>query len=176
MIIVITLLGVMSTFIIPSIGSWSARARVESDYHAVLSQIEYLKTRVRLLNGSALLKCRNHNILSYQLSANYQSSNSSVDGSFATNIVEDPLASNSNFNIISGKTNLVSSLCEGARGIFVANAYSGVEGSGNNIDIEINFKNDRVNYPAYKIVVNQSTSFVQRFLWDKSAGSWRELD
>jgi len=174
-IIVIALLGVMSTFVIPAIGSWTAKAKVESDFRSTLSQVETLKTRVRLVNGTALLKCINHNVLSYQLSTNYQSSNNLVDSNFSKYIVDDPLVNNSKFNILSGKTNLVSTICEGARGIFNANGYSGIEGSGN-IDIEINYKNDRNTYPAYRILVNQSTSFVQRFIWNKSAGSWRELD
>jgi type II secretory pathway pseudopilin PulG len=175
LIIVIALLGIMSTFIVPSIGSWTAKSRVEADYHSILSQIENLKTRVRLLNGTALLKCTNHSILSYQLSTNYQTSNTLVDSNFLMNIVEDPSANNPNFNIISGKTNMVSTLCEGKRGILIANAYSGIEGGGD-IDIELNYKNDRVNYPAYRVLVNQSTSFVQRFIWNKSSGVWKELD
>jgi len=175
LIVVIALLGVMGTFIIPSIGSWTAKAKVEADYQSVLGQIENLKTRVRLVNGTALLKCTNHSVLSYQVSTNYQSSNSVVDPNFSALLVEDPLVTNPNFNVLSGKTNIASAICEGARGIFVANSYSGIEGGGN-IDIEINYKNDRVNYPAYRILVNQSTSFVQRFIWNKSKGSWSELD
>ena len=175
LIIVIALLGVMSTFIVPSIGSWTAKAKVEADYRSLLAQIESLKTRVRLVNGTATLKCSGHSVITYQISTNYQTSNSLVDGNFSNNVIEDPLVKNPSFNTVSGKTNLVSSLCEGKRGIFVANAYSGIEGGGD-IDIEINFKNDRVNYPAYRILVNQSTSFVQRFIWNKSLGSWSELD
>ena len=175
LIVVIALLGVMGTFIVPSIGSWTAKAKVEADYQSALAQIENLKTRVRLLNGTALMKCTNHSVLSFQVSTNYQSSNSVVDTNFSALLVEDPLVTNPNFNVLSGKTNIVSSLCEGTRGIFVANAYSGIEGGGN-IDIEINYKNDRVNYPAYRILVNQSTSFVQRFIWNKTKGSWSELD
>ena len=89
LIIVIALLGIMSTFIVPSIGSWTAKSRVEADYHSILSQIENLKTRVRLLNGTALLKCTNHSILSYQLSTNYQTSNTLVDSNFLMNIVKN---------------------------------------------------------------------------------------
>lgn len=174
-IVVVALLGVMGTFIIPSIGSWSAKAKVEADYRSVLAQIENLKTRVRLINGTALLSCKNHNILSYQLSTNNQSTNNVIDTNFSKYLVEDPLTSNPNFNIVSGKTYLSSPLCEGARGIFIPNAYSGIEGGGD-IDIEINFKNDRNNYPAYRILVNQSTSFVQRFIWNNVSGAWRELD
>ena len=175
LIIVIALLGVMSTFIVPSIGSWTAKAKVESDYRSLLAQIESLKTRVRLVNGTATLKCTNHSVITYQISTNYQTSNSLVDVNFSSKVIDDPLIQNASFNSVSGKTNLVSSLCEGKRGIFVANAYSGIEGGGD-IDIEINFKNDRMSYPAYRILVNQSTSFVQRFIWNKSSGSWSELD
>lgn len=175
LIIVIALLGVMSTFIVPSIGAWSAKAKVEADYRSLLAQIESLKTRVRMVNGTALLKCSNHSVITYQISTNYQTSNSLVDGNFSNNVIEDPLVKNPSFNTVSGKTNLVSSLCEGKRGIFVSNAYSGIEGGGD-IDIEVNFKNDHLNYPAYRILINQSTSFVQRFVWNKSSGSWSELD
>lgn len=175
LIVVIALLGVMGTLIVPSIGSWSAKAKVEADYQSILAQIENLKTRVRLVNGTAVLKCANQSVLSYQLSTNSQTSNSVLDSNFSTLIVEDPLSKNPNFNIVSGKANIVSTICQGSRGIFLANAYSGIEGGGN-IDIEINYKNDRVNYPAYRILVNQSTSFVQRFIWNKSKGAWSELD
>jgi type II secretory pathway pseudopilin PulG len=175
LIVVIALLGVMGTFIVPSIGSWSAKAKVEADYQSTLAQIEYLKTRVRLVNGTAILKCSNHSILSYQLSTNVQVSNSVLDSNFTAFIVEDPLTQNPNFNIVSGKSNIVSAICNGSRGIFLASAYSGIEGGGS-IDIEINYKNDRVNYPAYRILVNQSTSFVQRFIWNQSKGIWSELD
>lgn len=30
---------------------------LESDFHALLAQIDYLKTRARTLNGTGLLRC-----------------------------------------------------------------------------------------------------------------------
>lgn len=180
-IVVVALLAIMATFVVPAVGSWSGKAKVEADYHSILAQIEYLKTRVRMLNGTALLKCKNNSVLIYQLSTNYQTSNNSLDSNFTKNIVEDPLAKNANFNIVSGKTYLgtssvlgASPICDGKDGLLIANGRSGVVGSASDIDIKISYKNDSVNYPAYWIHVNQETSYVQRYSWNN--GAWREIN
>jgi Tfp pilus assembly protein FimT len=178
LLVVIALLGIMSGLMMPAINSWTIRSRIEGDYRSTLAQIEYLKTRVRVLNGTAVLICNNNSKLTYKVSTNYQSSNNIVDANFDSSVAEDPLIKAQDFNVLSGKTNLVSKICDGHRGILASSGSSGVEGTQptENIEIELNYNNDHLMYPAYLIKLDQSTSFVQRFLWNKDNGQWRELD
>jgi prepilin-type N-terminal cleavage/methylation domain-containing protein len=167
-IIVVAIIGVIASVVLPNSTGWKAGARVNTDYQSALSRIDYIKTRARILNGTGLLVCTGTNTLTYEISTNAQSSTSALDTNYTVNRVEYP-----GTNILSGNTNIASSLCAGKRGIFTASGLAGLEGGGA-IDLEINYNGDRTNYPAYRILVNQSTAFVQKFKWKN--GAWVELD
>lgn len=175
-IVVVAILMIVGAFVSPSIGDWRGKRSLESDYAALLSNIDFLKTRVRTINGTGLLICNSPTKLTYQISTFPQSSASAVSASFTSNIVENPLAKDANFNILSGSSSVVSAICTSGRGIFTTNGLAGVEGSGSAIDIEINRNGDRAAYGAYRVLVNQTTGFVQKYKWQQSTGLWIEQD
>ena len=177
-IVVIAISLITSALVGPSIGNWRANRSLEADYLKLVSQIDYLKTRARVLNGTSLLICNGTKLLTYQISTAGQFSTSIVSPGFATKIVENPTATNAGFNILSGDTTIVSAICSASntRAILNSNGVAGVEGSASAIDIEINRNGNREPYGAYRIVVNQTTGFVQKFKWNKTGGTWLEQD
>jgi len=175
-IVVVAILTIVGAFVSPSIMDWRGKRSLESDYAALVSSIDFLKTRVRTINGTGLLICNTSKKLSYQISSFPQSSTTSVAARYTSNIVENPLGKDANFNILSGETSVVSTICSAGRGIFTTNGLAGVEGAGGAIDIELNRNGDRAAYGAYRVLVNQTTSFVQKFKWQQSTGLWIEQD
>jgi hypothetical protein len=66
-------------------------------------------------------------------------------------------------------------MCSSQRGIFLSNGFSGLE-LGGLIDIEVNYLNNKTSYPAYKVTVSQSTSFVTKYQWNPKLGIWTEIE
>ena len=60
--------------------------------------------------------------------------------------------------------------------MLATNGLAGVEGSGGAIDIELNRSSNRALYGAYRVLINQTTGFVQKFKWQQSSGLWIEQD
>jgi energy-coupling factor transporter ATP-binding protein EcfA2 len=93
---------------------------------------------------------------------------------------------NPSFNIVSGKTNIAGSPCGSAASfaeasarigyVFQSNGQSMIKSSSWGLDIEINYNNDKINYPAYRIAVSRTTSFVQKYKWNKKISNWVEID
>ena len=170
-IVVVAILGVTAFFVMPSLSSWKINSMIEGDFGALISQIEYIKSRASVMNGTGIMICSTNNKLTYQISSNRQTSYTVVDPLFSSTLLENT----SSANALSGKTNLVSSMCSGRRGIFLSNGFSGLE-LGGLIDIEVNYLNNKVSYPAYKVTVSQSTSFVQKYQWNSKLGIWTEIE
>jgi Tfp pilus assembly protein FimT len=179
-IVVIAILMVTSMLVAPNIQDWRQKRALESDFNAVLAQIDYLKTRARNIGGTGLLICSGAGtVLSYKMSTNPQRSISVVDddaGAFTQGIVENPSATNAAFNVLSGNTKLVSSLCSGGRGIFTSFGESGVENSGNQILIEIYPQADQTKYGSYRITFYQSTGFIKKEKSKPGSSSFQEVD
>ncbi|WP_114638709.1 pilus assembly FimT family protein [Polynucleobacter necessarius] len=68
-VVVVAILMIVSAFVSPSITDWRGKRSLESDYLALLSSIDFLKTRVRTINGTGLLICNSPTNLSYQISS-----------------------------------------------------------------------------------------------------------
>ena len=179
-IIVIAILMIVSSLVSPSIADWRQKRALESDYYAVLSQVDYLKTRARTINGTAALICASNSgigkVLTYQVSSNPQSDLLGLSGGFTSNLVEDPASKDPAFNIISSQSQIVSSLCNGLKGIFLSSGQSGVEGGSTAIDIAIEPVAGKTKFGAYRVLLNQSTGFVQRFKWNNSGAQWVEIE
>jgi Tfp pilus assembly protein FimT len=161
-ILVIAIVGIATSFVMPSISSWKINSLVEKDFQAMVSEIEYLKTRASSLNGTALLICVGNNnapnqIITHQ-TANCRSQYSntlcqqdpsdSYGETFKNNLIENPSSTNPAFNIVSGKTNIAGSPC-GSSGsfaeasartgyVFQSNGQSMIKSSSWGLDIEIN--------------------------------------
>ena len=180
-VVVIAILMITSALVAPSIQEWRQKRALESDYLAVLAQIDYLKLRTRTLNGTALLICQGQggvgSSLSYQVSMNPQIATNSVLGGYAAAIVEDPLVNNPSFNVLSGKTKVVSNICNsGTRGIFIATGQTGVEGSGAQIDVKIGPQITNSGLKDYRVLVNQSTGFIQKYRGSITDNTWTEIE
>ena len=177
-VVVIAILMITSALVAPSIQDWRQKRALEADFQALLAQIDYLKARARTVNGTGLLVCNGQSdigsVLTYQVTTNPQSSTNSV---ISGGVLEDPVAQNTSFNLLSGKTKVVSTLCNaGARGIFIATGQSGVEGSGGPIDLKIGLQSSSANLTDFRILVNQSTGFVQKYKGSIGNGSWTEIE
>jgi Tfp pilus assembly protein FimT len=174
-IVVVGILLIVSTFITPSIMNWRAKRSLESDYLALLSTVDLIKTRVRTINGTGVLICSSPTKLTYQISSNPQSVASSVSSNFASNLLEDPSSADANFNVLSGESTMVSTICSAGRGVFASNGLASTE-SGGAIDIELNRGGDRTKVGAFRVLVNQTTGFVQKYRWKDDGSAWVEQD
>ena len=179
-IIVIAILMIATTLVSPSIGNWRQKRALESDFQAVLSEIDYLKTRARTINGTATLICQSATGtgtgLTYQISNAPQNGVVSVGSNFSSNVLEDPTAKDPAFNVLSGKSQIVSTICSGSRAIFIASGQAGMEGGGGAIDIEIDPLTNKASLGAYRVLLNQSTGFIQKFKFNTINNAWVELD
>jgi len=78
---------------------------------------------------------------------------------------------------LSGKTKVVSNLCNvGMRGIFIASGQTGVESSGTQIDLKIGTQTTNANLKDYRVLVNQSTGFIQKYRGSIASDTWTEID
>ena len=173
---VVAIIGIAAALVQPNFSSSNATANVSSDFERLVAQIQYLKTRTRSINGTSVITCTFGKVLSYQISSQSQTSLVSVGASFSTNLLENPSGSSAAFNMLSGKSTVNSLICTGGRrAIFLSNGQSGIEGGGT-IDIEVNYVGNKIKYPAYKVIVNPTTSFVQKYRWSNASNNWNEFD
>jgi len=174
-VVVVAILLITSAFLVPGISDWRAKRGLEADYLSLLSHIDFIKTRVRTINGTGVLICNSPGNLSYQISSNSQSSASMVNANFSTNLLEDPSSKDINFNILASGSSLAGLLCSGKRGIFLSSGLVGLEGGGL-LDLELNRGGTRNGVGAYRVLVNQSTGFVQKYRWKQASNAWIEQD
>jgi len=183
LLVVIGILAVGSGFIYPEIGKWKTKRNIEQDFHTIISTIGYLKTKTRTINGTAELDCRNSTIGGGEPTLKYfVSSKRNSDGSFdktpdfILNIVEQS-GDSTTYNILTGKVNVE---CSHIHTIFNAGGSAGERGSGDMLEIKVNYSAggvvDLVNYNAYMIRVSTATAYIQRYKWDKSLDDYRELN
>lgn len=179
-VVVIAILMITSALVAPSIQDWRQKRALESDFMAVLAQIDYLKLRARTLNGTATLNCQSTsgrgNVLTYQVSKNPQISISELAGGFVSNLVENPSEKSPAFNLISGKTTVVSDICNASSAIITAAGQVGVEGNGQTLIIELEPQAGKTIIGGFKIMVNPLTGFIQKYTWQLPAGRWAEID
>lgn len=175
-IVVVAITLIAAALVAPNIGDWTSKRSLLADYQSLVSQLDYLKTRARSLDGTSVLTCNGSKILSYQVSTQPQMTLAAISPGFQTKVVESPSATNPTFNILSGNTSVVSALCTGFKGLFLANGFAGLEGSGAAIDIELNHAGTRSPYGAFRVVVNQTTGFVQKYRWNQGGNAWVEQD
>tara|TARA_B110000503_G_scaffold33779_2_gene54922 strand:- start:419 stop:991 length:573 start_codon:yes stop_codon:yes gene_type:complete len=163
---VVGILLVLTTFVTPVIGKWRIERNIEKDFYALAGAIDYVKAKVRIVNGTAALKCETPNKLTYTISDFLQTSAASLDSSYAAGIIE-----NKDENILSGK--IFFNCTDGSTIIFLANGKAS-SWSGE-LTYQVSGVIDKVNFSAYKVTVNSATAFVQKYKWNKTSESWIEL-
>ena len=166
-IVVIAILMITTSMVSPAISDWRQRRALESDFHAVLVQVDYLKTRARAISGTASLSCsalaNGANALAYKISTAPQADVLTLGPLFTANVLEDPVLQDPGFNVLSGRTKIVSEICKGKVGIFVSSGQSGVEGGNGAIDLLIEPIASKSQYGSYRVLVNQTTGYIQKF-------------
>lgn len=179
-IVVIAILMIVTSLVSPSITDWRQKRALESNFQAVAAQVDYLKTRARTINGTAVLTCASTTgigrVLTYQVSSKPQTDVSAISAGFSSNVIEDPLAKNPSFNILSERAQIVSSLCNGLKGIFLSSGQSGLEGGNGAIDLSIEPIAGKAKYGAYRVLLNQHTGFIQKFKWNNAGAQWTEIE
>jgi prepilin-type N-terminal cleavage/methylation domain-containing protein len=188
LLIVIGILGITSAFIYPSIGQWKIKRNIERDFQAVVSTIDYLKTRTRSVNGTSILRCDDGTgdmVMSYVISSQRNDAGGpgggapwTIHGGFVPNIIEDPSAADPNFNVITGDVNVT---CPVAETLFNASGNAGSVGGGSSLTIEINFMRDDgvvdyANFNAYRVLLNTATAYAQKFKFNIATDDWVELN
>ena len=186
LLVVIGILAVTSGFIYPEIGSWKIKRNIEKDFQAIVSTMDYLKTRTRTVNGTSVLYCNvtatDELVMTYQISTQRNDSVGAgvewtIHPNFASNIIEDPSNLDPSFNLITG---LVNVSCPNAETLFNASGNAGNVSDGSALDIEVNFAVggivDYVNFNAYKVRLNSATAFLQKFKYNLSTEAWVELN
>jgi len=175
-IVVVAITLIVASLVAPNISDWISKRSLLADYQSLISQLDYLKTRARLIDGTSVLTCSASKVLSYQISTQPQMTLAALSPGFQAKLVESPSSTNASFNILTGNSSVVSPLCTGFKGIFLANGLAGLEGSGAAIDIELNHAGTRTPYGAFRVVVNQTTGFVQKYRWNQVSHAWIEQD
>lgn len=179
-IVVIAILMIATSLVSPSISDWRQKRALEADFHAVAAQVDYLKTRARTINGTAVLSCASTTgagkVLTYKVSNKPQVDLATLSVDFASNVIEDPMAKDPGFNILTGRTQIVSSICNGVKAIFLSSGQSGVEGGSAAIDLAIEPIAGKAQYGAYRILLNQHTGFLQKFKWSNLSSQWVEIE
>tara|TARA_B100001142_G_scaffold265183_1_gene269114 strand:+ start:250 stop:834 length:585 start_codon:yes stop_codon:yes gene_type:complete len=169
---VIGMLLVLTTFVTPVIGKWRTEKNIEKDFYALVSAINYLKSKAQVVNGTGYFNCNASRSAIYSVSGFAQTSVTSKHANFDANIIEQKSE-----NILSGKTYFD---CGGGSGgvgtilFFLQNGKATPWIGEISYDPEPGIP-DKVNYSAYQIRLNNATGFVQQFKWNKKSESWTEL-
>ena len=142
LLVVIGIMGVIGGFVYPSISNWQTNKNIERDLQAYLSMVDYVTNKAKVVGGTGMIYCQvedeNTTIVSYKISRHYVKPNASntfvIDASFTSNIIKDPRnaigaspAEDPDHNILSGKSDFLSTICKNA-GIINARGQSGVNG------------------------------------------------
>ena len=142
LLVVIAIMGVIGGFVYPSISNWQTNKNIERDLEAYLSMVDYVTNKTKTVGGTGMIYCQvedeNTSIVSYKISRHYVKPNASntfvIDASFTSNIIKDPRnaigsspAEDPDHNILSGKSDFLSTICQNA-GIINARGQSGLDG------------------------------------------------
>ena len=188
----IGIIAIASSFVYPQIGKWKIKRNIEQDFNAIVSTIGYLKTKTRAINGTSILFCSkvygtdgytDITALKYEMSR-YRNAGDSLlvlSPGYTDNKIEtgraDVGGTGEFGNLLTGKVNVE---CTADKTIFNAGGNAGNLGSGDAVEFIINYKvsgvADYVNFNAYKVKVNTSTAYVQKYKWNIVTGTWRELN
>ena len=142
LLVVIGIMGVIGGFVYPSISNWQTNKNIERDLQAFLSLVDYVTNKAKVVGGTGMIYCEvedeNTTIVSYKISRHYVKPNASntfvIDASFTSNIIKAPRnaigaspAEDPDHNILSGKSDFLSTICKNA-GIINARGQSGLDG------------------------------------------------
>ena len=161
-IVVIAILMIVTSLVSPSLGDWRQRRDLENDFHAVLSKIDYIKTRVRVVNGTAALNCATGNpgsVLSYKI---YSPSQVDYQDPSSLSVIET-----SEPNILSGKTKITflnaPSACPPVAGIFISSGQSNLKDGSGPIDFSIEPNTGIERFGSYRVLVNPTVGFITKY-------------
>ena len=203
LLVVIGIMGVIGGFVYPSISNWQTNKNIERDLEAYLSMVDYVTNKTKTVGGTGMIYCEikdeNTTIVSYKISRHYVKPNASntfaIDANFTSNIIKDPrngigssLAEDPDHNILSGKSDFLSTICQNA-GIINARGQSGLDGlsrDSDNIVTYIHAKgatavlvrgtltgdDEYQDHPSYSVRTSNMRGFSTVNRRDYNSGAW----
>ena len=203
LLVVIGIMGVIGGFVYPSISNWQTNKNIERDLQAYLSMVDYVTNKAKVVGGTGMIYCQvedeNTTIVSYKISRHYVKPNASntfaIDASFTNNIIKDPRnaigstpAEDPDHNILSGKSDFLSTICQNA-GIINARGQSGLDGlsrDSDNIVTYIHAKgatavlvrgtltgdDEYQDHPSYSVRTSNMRGFSTVNRRDYNSGAW----
>ena len=142
LLVVIGIMVVIGGFVYPSISNWQTNKNIERDLQAYIGLVDYVTNKTKTVGGTGMIYCEikdeNTTVVSYKISRYFVKPNGSnallIDANFTNNIIKDPrnsisasLAEDPNHNILSGKSDFLSNICQ-KEGIINARGQSGING------------------------------------------------
>ena len=142
LLVVIGIMGVLGGFVYPTITDWQTNKNIERDLQAYIGLVDYVTSKTKAVGGTGMIYCEikdvNTTVVSYKISRYFVKPNGSnallIDANFTNNIIKDPRnaisgspAEDPNYNILSGKSDFLSNICQNA-GIINARGQSGING------------------------------------------------
>ena len=203
LLVVIGIMGVLGGFVYPSINDWQKNKNIERDLQAYTSLLDYVLSKAKAVGGTGMVYCdvidENTTIVSYKISRHFLKPNAAdtfvVDSNFTNNIIKDPRnaigaspAEDPDHNILSGKSDFLSTICKNA-GIINARGQSGLDGLSRDSDgintyihakgaTAVLVRNDLVgddeyqDHPSYYIRTSGSRGFSTVNRRDYNSGAW----
>ena len=203
LLVVIGIMGVIGGFVYPTINDWQTNKNIERDLQAYIGLVDYVVNKTKTVGGTGMIYCEikdeNTTIVSYKISLYFVKPNGSnallIDANFTNNIIKDPRnaigespAEDPNYNILSGKSDFLSNICQNT-GIINARGQSGINGVsrastgintyihakgatatlvGNNITGDDEYED----HPSYQIITSTTRGLSTVNRRDYSSGEW----
>ena len=203
LLVVIGIMGVIGGFVYPTIADWQTNKNIERDLQAYIGLVDYVTNKTKALGGTGMIYCEikdeNTTVVSYKISRYFVKPSGSnaliIDANFTNNIIKDPRnaisgspAEDPNHNILSGKSDFLSNICQSAgiinargqsglnevpRSIAGINAYIHARGAtailvGNNLSGDDEYQD----HPSYQIRTSTTRSYSTVNRRDYSSGEW----
>ena len=203
LLVVIGIMGVIGGFVYPTITDWQTNKNIERDLQAYISLVDYVTNKSKTVGGTGMIYCEikdeNTTFVSYKISRYFVKPNGSnallIDANFTNNIIKDPrnaigasLAEDPNHNILSGKSDFLSNICQnvavinargqsGINGVSRASAsitaYIHAKGAtailvGNNLTGDDEYQD----HPSYQLITSSTRGLSTLNRRDYSSGEW----
>ena len=196
LLVVIGIMGVIGGFVYPTISDWQTNKNIERDLQAYISLVDYVTNRAKTIGGTGMIYCEiedeNTTIVSYKISREFVKPNGSnvllINADFNEKIIKDPRAEDPDHNILSGKSDFLSNICQNA-GIINARGQSGINGvsrdftgitsyihakgatailAGNNLTGDDEYQD----HPSYQIRTSTTRGYSTLNRKDYNSGEW----
>jgi len=193
LLVVIGIMGVMAGFVYPSISNWQTNKNIERDLEAYVNLVDYVTNKAKAVRGTGMIYCQvedeNTTIVSYKISRHFVKLNvitSAIDASFTSNIIKDPRnaiglspAEDPDHNILSGKSDFQSTICQNSAMINARGQSGGIQtyihaNGAPAILVRTDLTGDDKykDHPSYEIRTSKSGGYSTVNRKDYASGQW----